>query len=426
MSFPFIVDNNGVINSGDFVKTAPFIKNTINTLTSSQPNRQQSLIRLNDNTFVYIFNEGTQDPRMYIGVINNEVITWGQKINLNIVVNGFDAVYTGGFVVKKLNNNQFIVSGIRYLYTGSQFLDYVTAVVGTVSGTTVTFGNNTNVNTAAAHYSGISISTLPNNRIIISYQKTNYEAVFRIGTYTGNTLSWGSETLFNNPGTIIAHAVTSMLTNKIVVAFADSTNNFYGTAITYIANGTSISTTSVKRVFTSSRIFNINFSEPTNLNYSLFRGGVSYHTQSGGIFALVVYGNENHSYFNTNNLNLNINTSYPNTTHIRIDNSLIFYAITKESLGIKLNKIILNKDDAPKVFSDETVFMSFLSDLYDTNYQFTNIDENNLLFLDPKNENNIIKVTYGNFVNKIINSKISGIAKTKGNPGDSIDVYLAN
>jgi hypothetical protein len=116
-----------------------------------------------------------------------------------------------------------------------------TAIVGTVSGTSISFG-------AAAIFTGFvqNISTTfdsNSNKIVISYRNVDnaYYGTAIVGTVSGTSISFGSAVVFNSANTIPGATVFDSAQNKIVIGYTDNGNSGYGTAIVGTVIGTSIS-----------------------------------------------------------------------------------------------------------------------------------------------------------------------------------------
>ena len=120
--------------------------------------------------------------------------------------------------------------------------DYGTAVVGTVSGTAISWG------TPVVFNSGESID----NRIAYDSDASKVVVAFRdgsagnygkavVGTVSGTSISFGSEVDFNAASTTNIGIGFDSTANKVVIAFRDDGNSEYGTAVVGTVSGTSIS-----------------------------------------------------------------------------------------------------------------------------------------------------------------------------------------
>lgn len=119
-------------------------------------------------------------------------------------------------------------------YPNSQ---YGTATVGTVAGTSITFGTPVVFNSDKTYYTA-TVFDSSNNRIVIGYrsgQLTGYGTAI-VGTVSGTagtaTISFGSATAFDSTGIInyISGAFDSN-SNKVVFCYQDEPASYNGTAI---------------------------------------------------------------------------------------------------------------------------------------------------------------------------------------------------
>ena len=120
---------------------------------------------------------------------------------------------------------------------------YGTAVVGTVSGTSISFG------TPVVYNSGIATTNLAatfdsnSNKIVIAYkdgaQSDHGKAV--VGTVSGTAISFGTEVTFNAATTSDKSMTFDSTNNKVVIVYQDDGNSGHGTAIVGDVSGTSIS-----------------------------------------------------------------------------------------------------------------------------------------------------------------------------------------
>ena len=119
--------------------------------------------------------------------------------------------------------------------------NYGKAVVGTVSGTSISFGSSTTFLTAQAAYMS-SVYDSNAQKVVIAYRTggTNYGTAI-VGTVSGTSISFGSPSTFSSGNTTIIGATYDSSNQKVVIAYRDATNSNYGTAIVGTVSGTSIS-----------------------------------------------------------------------------------------------------------------------------------------------------------------------------------------
>jgi len=116
-----------------------------------------------------------------------------------------------------------------------------TAVVGTISGTSITFG--TPVVFQASRSDDIAITfDSSSNKVVIAYRDhaNSYYGTAIIGTVSGTSISFGTKVTFNSGATNDISLVHDSTNNKTVIAYKNDSNN-YGYAIVGTVSGTSIS-----------------------------------------------------------------------------------------------------------------------------------------------------------------------------------------
>ena len=135
------------------------------------------------------------------------------------------------------NSNKVVVA-----YADDVNSDYGTAIVGTVSGTSISFGSEVVFNTAYP----LSIKTTfdsNSNKVVIAYKdngNSSYGTAI-VGTVSGTSISFGSESVFEAASTDEISIDFDSTSNKIVIAYRDEANSNYGTAVVGTVSGTSIS-----------------------------------------------------------------------------------------------------------------------------------------------------------------------------------------
>jgi phenylpyruvate tautomerase PptA (4-oxalocrotonate tautomerase family) len=129
---------------------------------------------------------------------------------------------------------------IAYMDGGNS--NYGTAIVGTVSGTSISFGSGTVFNTGTTYNISTTFDS-NSNKVVIAYRdvgNSNYGTAI-VGTVSGTSISFGSEVVFNSATTSTPGIAFDPNVNKVVIAYRDSGNSNYGTAIVGTVSGTSIS-----------------------------------------------------------------------------------------------------------------------------------------------------------------------------------------
>ena len=121
------------------------------------------------------------------------------------------------------------------------------AIVGTVdsSDNSISFGSPTVFDSATVSYLSMTFDS-NSNKVVIVYQdggNSNYGTAI-VGTVSGTSISFGSEAVFESASTIHTNPASTVFdsnSNKVVILYNDNGNSNYGTAIVGTVSGTSIS-----------------------------------------------------------------------------------------------------------------------------------------------------------------------------------------
>jgi hypothetical protein len=144
--------------------------------------------------------------------------------------------------------------------------NFGTAIVGTVSGTSISFG--TPVVFESAYTLAISTTFDSNsNKVVIAYRDVGASSRGKatVGTVSGTSISFGTEVTFENGITSETSTTFDSNLNKVVIAYRDDGNSSFGTAIVGTVSGTSISFGTAV-VFEYATTFNISTTFDSNLN----------------------------------------------------------------------------------------------------------------------------------------------------------------
>jgi len=152
------------------------------------------------------------------------------------------------------------------------------AVVGTVSGTDITFGSEVEFNTTGDGYDLVSIGS---GKVVIAYKDVGNSGhgTAIVGTVassgTGTSISFGSEAVYEAATTgNIDTGIAYIGSDKVVISYQDEGNSDHGTAAVGTVSGTSIS-------FGSAEVFEANATQVTN------------STSIGGDKVVIVYSQGN-------------------------------------------------------------------------------------------------------------------------------------
>ena len=120
--------------------------------------------------------------------------------------------------------------------------DYGTAVVATVSGTSVSFGTPVVFDSQSVEYCSICYDSTA-QKVVIAYRDfgTSIEGRAVVGTVSGTSISFGSTNAFTSATADYFSAVYDSANNKTVIFYRDGNNSDYGTGRVFTVSGTSIS-----------------------------------------------------------------------------------------------------------------------------------------------------------------------------------------
>jgi hypothetical protein len=163
-----------------------------------------------------------------IGTISGSTITYGSEYVFNSAI-------TASISISALDSTHFVVAYRDY---GNS--NYGTAIIGTISGSTITYGSEYVFNSAIT--ASISISALDSTHFVVGYMDygNSYYGTCIIGTISGSAISYGSEYVFNQANTSYI-SVSTLDSTHFVVGYCDSGNSNYGTAIIGTISGSTIS-----------------------------------------------------------------------------------------------------------------------------------------------------------------------------------------
>ena len=152
-----------------------------------------------------------------------------------------------------------------------------TAVVGTVSGDSISFGTPVVFNSGYTNDMSIVFDS-GNDKMVIAYRDQGGNSSYGtaiVGTVSGTSISFGSEVVFESAATSQCAAVYDSANGKVVIGYRDDGNSYYGTAVVGTVSGTSIS-------FGSATVFESANCNPIKGVYDSANGKVVFAYQDGG------------------------------------------------------------------------------------------------------------------------------------------------
>ena len=176
---------------------------------------------------VVAFRDSGANGQAIVGTVSGDSISFGTPVQFESGdVNNITIVFDS-------SNNKVIIS---YVETGNS--DYGTSVVGTVSGTSISFGTPVVFNSAQIDNVASAFDTSA-NKVVIAYRESGGKAI--VGTVSGTSISFGSEVQFESGAAYNNAVAYDANANKTVIAYRDNGDSDKGKAVVGTVSGTSIS-----------------------------------------------------------------------------------------------------------------------------------------------------------------------------------------
>jgi hypothetical protein len=182
-----------------------------------------------NNRIVIGYTQSSGYVRAIVGTMSGTSISFGSAVTVNNLESFFVCTTYD-------NANQKIVIAYR------DNLEIGKAVVGTVSGTSISFGSIVTFNNNSTSHISIIYDTT-NQRVVIAYRNggnSNYGTAI-VGTVSSTSISFGTAVVFESASTEFTACAYDSTNSKIVIAYKDAGNSNYGTAVVGTVSGTSIS-----------------------------------------------------------------------------------------------------------------------------------------------------------------------------------------
>jgi len=203
------------------------------TFSSTNSTQPSSIVFDSNANKVAIFYKKAGVGKAIVGTVSGTDISFGTEAQFEAEPTTY--VQSAAFD----SNSNKIVMTFRDPSNGN----YGTAIVGTISGTDITFGTAVVFESADSRNTSASFDST-NNKVVITYSdygNSGY-ATGIVGTVSGTSISFGSATAFTSS------AVANYMVNtydpdqqKTIVAYSDSGNSHFGFAVVGTVSGTSIS-----------------------------------------------------------------------------------------------------------------------------------------------------------------------------------------
>ena len=122
---------------------------------------------------------------------------------------------------------------------------HTVALVGSVSGTSITWGSYDFAHIGTSYYTSISYDATP-NKTIITFTDSSFHAKYNVATVSGTTISFpgsGSVALVSVSNTFYGYTLYDPDTQQNILTYGDSTNSNYGESLVYTLTYTNLTST---------------------------------------------------------------------------------------------------------------------------------------------------------------------------------------
>jgi hypothetical protein len=231
----------------------------------------------NSNKVIIAYRDDNNDgdPAAIVGTVSGTSISFGSPV---FISNDQSVTESIGLTFDSTENK------VIFVYANAYNSNYGTAVVGTVSGTSISFG------TAVVYNSG---STIHNyavydtnaQKVVVVYRDSSNSGYGTavVGTVSGTSISFGSEVVYHAVSTSDNEAVYDPDSQKVVAVHTDASNSNHGTAVVGTVSGTSI-TFGSPVVFQNSTITHlaVTYDENAKKVTVAYKGPSNYGTMAAG------------------------------------------------------------------------------------------------------------------------------------------------
>lgn len=210
----------------------------------------------------------------------------GTSISLGSPVIFSSASTATPFVTYDSTNSKVVIA-----YTNNANSQFGTAIVGTVSGTSISFG------TAVVFESAVTSNTRPiydstNNKIVTAYTDVGNSAfgTLIVGTVSGTSISFGSATVFESATTANISATYNSVDDKVVIAYQDQGNSSFGTSVVFANASTNLTAENYIGIsdaaYTNGQTATIQLAGAVDDAQTSLTAGQSYFVQTDGTLGL--------------------------------------------------------------------------------------------------------------------------------------------
>jgi len=164
-----------------------------------------------------------------VGTVTGQTISWGTAVDFN----GSDTRHI--HLLYHTNTQKIIVS-----YQDAGASDRPTSKIGTVSGTTISFGSGTQAANVNSNYNA-QADVVGTAKFVTFFYDTNGTGKAAVGTISGTSISFGTEVQFSGSITQGMAATFDTLNNVVIAFYAKAASGYKAYTVPGTVSGTSIS-----------------------------------------------------------------------------------------------------------------------------------------------------------------------------------------
>ncbi len=173
-----------------------------------------------NKTVIFYRNGSSGRGAAIVGTVSGTSISFGTSVDFELA--------DTSLITSTFDSNS---SKLVAVYQDEANSSYGTAVVGTVSGTSISFGTPTVFESDSI--SGTSVTFDSNlNKVVIAYLRGDFGRAI-VGTVSGTSISFSTPIVFESADTRYIGMAYDSNAQKNVIAYSDEGNSDYGTGIVY-------------------------------------------------------------------------------------------------------------------------------------------------------------------------------------------------
>jgi len=185
----------------------------------------------NANRFVVVWAAPSGGGKAVVGTVSGTSITYGS-------IASFSSSNTGAVSNVAFDSNTANKLVITFQDDGNS--GYGTAVVGTLSGTSLSFGSKYVFESANINDPAVGFNPNTANQLVVAYGAGS-SGYSRVGTVSGTSISFATRVTFNSLTQYISISFDINTANKFIICYRDRGNANYGKVIVGAISGTSLS-----------------------------------------------------------------------------------------------------------------------------------------------------------------------------------------